>query len=146
MIVTSIVAPMPGGRINDYRNSEPRHVKLLAIGMSAEQIVRTFAESNRDNLLFFDAYHPPRLQALDEPVKGVKPNAVIVVYQNGEAAKLPFLVERTASMLSFIVLESQGAAATRDDRKLRELRAIADLYVTTSDVEFVSELVANLAS
>ena len=57
------------------------------------------------------------------------------------------LVERTASMLSFVVLETEGTHDERaESRKVRDIRAIADLFVTTTDRGFVRELVDNLAS
>jgi hypothetical protein len=50
-------------------------------------------------------------------------------------------------MLSFIVVEPNDTSVEgENNKKLRELRAVADLYVTTSDREFVAELVNNLAS
>ena len=75
------------------------------------------------------------------------PNAVIVVYQKGERAAFPFLTDRTASMLSLIVLETpEGEPNLESDRKVKQIQKVADLYVTTSDTDFVGELVDNLAS
>lgn len=84
---------------------------------------------------------------MDLPVDGIRPHAVIVVHQEGEPDRFPFRIERTASMLSFIVLEdwARDREATSEGR-MRGLRAIADLFVTTSDRDFVRELVDNLAS
>jgi hypothetical protein len=147
MIVQTFLGGRPGRRIDDYRNSSPRFVKVLGIGESARAIIEGFNESHRDNILTTGQLNPMRLEAMDEAVDGIKPNAVIVVYQKGEQVKFPFLTDRTASMLSFIVLESsEGREDGEADRKVREIQAVADLYVTTSDREFVSELVDNLAS
>jgi hypothetical protein len=86
-------------------------------------------------------------EPMDQPVNGIAPNAVVVVYSRGEQVKFPFLTDRTASMLSFIVLEDiEDRADPEVNRKVREIQAVADLYVTTSDKEFVAELVNNLAS
>jgi hypothetical protein len=75
------------------------------------------------------------------------PNAVIVVYQKGEHAAFPFLTDRTASMLSLIVLETPSDTINVEtDKKVRQIQKVADLYVTTSDTDFVHELVDNLAS
>lgn len=50
-------------------------------------------------------------------------------------------------MLSFIVLETNGMLREQSEgKKVRDIRAIADLFVTTSDRGFVKELVSNLAS
>lgn len=147
MIVQTFLGGRPGQRIDDYRNSSPRYIKVLGVGESARSIIEGFNDAHRDNILTTGRLDPMRLQAMDEPVDGVRPNAVIVVYQQGEQFKFPFLTDRTASMLSFIVLETpEGRADTDASRKVREIQAVADLYVTTSDREFVSELVDNLAS
>lgn len=146
MIEQTFLGGLPGKRIDDYRNSTPRFVKVLGIGAGAKAIIDAFNQ-RRDNILMSGPINPLGLQALDEPVDGIKPNAVIVVYEKGEEVRFPFLTDRTASMLSFIVVEPNDTSVETDgNRKLRELRAIADLYVTTSDREFVAELVDNLAS
>lgn len=147
MIVQTFLGGLPGDRITDYRNSTPRYVKLLGIGESARALVERFNDEHRDNILMSGPLNPAGLQPLDEPVNGIRPNAVIVVYEKGEDVKFPFLTDRTASMLSFIVVEPNDTSVEgENNKKLRELRAVADLYVTTSDREFVAELVNNLAS
>ena len=147
MIVQTFLGGRPGQRIDDYRNSTPRYVKVLGVGDSARAIIASFNEAHRDNILTTGDLDPKELMAMDEPVDGIRPNAVIVVYQKGDPASLPFLTERTASMLSFVVLEAPGTPLDPEaNRKVREIQAVADLYVTTSDTEFVAELVDNLAS
>ena len=147
MITQTFLGGLPGKRIEDYRNSTPRFVKVLGVGESARAIVERFNDEHRENILMSGPIDPMGLKPLDEPVNGIKPNAVIVVYAKGEDVKFPFLTDRTASMLSFVVVEPNDSGVEGDGNpKLRSLRAIADLYVTTSDREFVSELVDNLAS
>lgn len=145
MIVQSFLGNRPGLRIEDYRNSVPRHVKVLAIGRSAESIISDF-NKGRDNILLTGPLDPDRRQPMDEPVDGIRPNAVIVVYQRGEDVRFPFQTERTGSMLSFVVLEETSARSGPEVNKtLKAIQKIADLFVTTSDREFVNELVDNLA-
>ncbi|MGK9051104.1 hypothetical protein KXS03_05950 [Neorhizobium petrolearium] len=146
MIVQSFLGGRPGQRIEDYRNSVPRYVKVLAIGKSAESIIGAF-NRNRDNVLTTGPLDPDRRQPMDEPVNGIHPNAVIVVYQKGEEVRFPFQTERTASMLSFVVLEEPNARSHGEPNKtLKAIQKVADLFVTTSDQEFVGELIENLAS
>ncbi|MDB5538976.1 MAG: hypothetical protein JWQ89_703 [Devosia sp.] len=147
MITQTFLGGRPGQRIDDYRNSTPRFVKVLGVGDSARAIIERFNESHRDNIITTGALNPMRLEPMDEPVNGISPNAVIVVYQKGEHVAFPFLTDRTASMLSLIVLETpEGGSNVEADRKVRQIQAVADLYVTTSDTDFVNELVDNLAS
>jgi len=137
----------PGSRISGYRNSSPRFVKVLAVGDNAREIIDRVNEQERDNILMSGPLNPDGLQPMDEPVQGVKPHAVVVVHQQGDQDKFPFLIERTASMLSFVVLEKDGILRECDEsKKVRAIRSIADLFVTTSDPAFVGELVNNLAS
>ena len=125
MITQSFLGALPGGRIDDYRNSTPRFVKVLGVGESARAIVDHINATHAENVLTTGQLDPNELLPIDEPVEGVKPNAVIVVYQRGEAAPFPFLIERTAAMLSFIVLETNGKPSkcpeAPGNRKIREI-------------------------
>ncbi len=147
MITQTFLGARPGQRIDDYRNSAPRFIKVLGVGENARAIIERFNEAHRDNIITAGALNPMGLTPMDEPVDGISPNAVIVVYQKGERVAFPFLTDRTAAMLSLLVLESPDSeAGSEADRKVREIQKVADLYVTTSDTDFVSELVENLAS
>lgn len=137
----------PGTRIQGYRNSAPRFIKVLAVGDNARDVIDGVNARERNNVLMSGAVDPDRRQAMDEPVQGIKPHAVVVVHQQGDRDRFPFLIERTASMLSFVVLEKDGILREQEESKtVRAIRAIADLFVTTSDPAFVGELVDNLAS
>lgn len=145
MIMQTVIGRHPGRRIEGYRNSSPRFVKVLAVGPNARDIIAGVNAEHRENVLTSGAVGPGL--PMDAPVNGVTPHAVIVVHQQGEEDDFPFLIERTASMLSFIVLETSGMLHEEaEDRKVRDIRAIADLFVTTTDTGFVKELVDNLAS
>lgn len=147
MITQSLLSRHPGRRIEGYRNSQPRYVKVLGVGEAAKSIIARLNDANRDNVISSGQLNPMRLEPMDEPVNGITPNAVIVVYQKGDEAKFPFLTERTASMLSLVVLESpDGQSSPEASRRVRAIQDVADLYVTTSDTEFVHELIDNLAS
>lgn len=146
MIMQTFIS-RPGKRIDGYRNSAPRFVKVLAVGDNARDIIEAVNAADRDNVLMSGPLDPHGLQPMDEPVEGIKPHAVVVVHQQGDQDRFPFLIERTASMLSFVVLETDGVLRERqENKKVRAIRAIADLFVTTSDPAFVTELVDNLAS
>ncbi|MGQ7791201.1 hypothetical protein ACUN0C_02200 [Faunimonas sp. B44] len=147
MIVQSLISRHAGRRIDGYRNSSPRFIKVLALGPNAESVIAEVNKAERDNVLMSGRIDPGRSLPMDEPVDGKKPHAVIVVHEQGEQDQFPFLIERTASMLSFIVLENGRVFnENAENEKVRSIRAIADLFVTTSDRGFVRELVDNLAS
>ncbi len=147
MIAQTVITTRPGKRIEGYRNSIPRIIKVLAVGREARDLIEEVNAEHRDNVVVSGDLDPHRLLPMDEPVQGLRPDAVVVVHQQGEPDAFPFLIERTASMLSFIVLETSGILREKaEPRKVRDIRALADLFVTTSDRGFVRELVSNLAS
>lgn len=147
MIMQSLISRYPGTRIDGYRNSTPRIIKLLAVGPNAERLIADLNDHELDNVLMTGRIDPDRSTPMDEPVNGIRPHAVIVVHEEGETDDFPFRIERTASMLSFIVLEDGSSfVEAAASGKVRNLRAIADLFVTTTDRGFVRELVDNLAS
>ena len=147
MIVQSLISRFPGTRIEGYRNSKPRIIKLLAVGPNAAGLISDLDCHELGHVLMTGRIDPENLTPMDDPVDGVRPNAVIVVHEEGEAEYFPFLIERTASMLSLIVLLDDSSIVTRvKNDKVKELRAISDLFVTTTDRSFVRELVYNLAS
>jgi hypothetical protein len=147
MMIMQTFISRPGKRIQGYRNSAPRFVKVLAVGDNAREVIDAVNAADRENVLMTGALDPNGLQPMDEPVQGMKPHAVVVVHQQGDQDRFPFLIERTASMLSFVVLETDGVLREKqENKKVRAIRAIADLFVTTSDPGFVTELVDNLAS
>lgn len=146
-MITQTIIARPGKRIEGYKNSSPRFIKVLGVGEHVRDVITEINEEERDNVLMTGPLDPNGLQPMDEPVNGIRPHAVIVVHEQGDQDKFPFLIERTASMLSFIILETKGMLHEEaESRKVRSIRAIADLFVTTSDRGFVKELVNNLAS
>ncbi|WP_421949976.1 hypothetical protein [Pelagibacterium sp.] len=146
-MITQTIIRRPGKRIEGYRNSSPRFIKVLGVGEKVRDVIADINADERDNILMTGSLDPHGLQPMDEPVNGIKPHAVIVVHEQGDQDKFPFLIERTASMLSFVILETKGVLHEEaESNKVRSIRAIADLFVTTSDRGFVKELVSNLAS
>ena len=147
MIMQSLISRFPGTRIEGYRNSKPRIIKLLAVGPNAARLISDLDCHELGHVLMTGRIDPENLTPMDNPVDGVRPNAVIVVHEEGEVEYFPFLIERTASMLSLIMLLDDSSVVTRvENDKVKELRAISDLFVTTTDRSFVRELVYNLAS
>lgn len=133
-----------GTRIQGYRNSIPRNIKLLGASAGAQRLVADILYEGPPNLSSDQV--AAEGERLDMPVGGQVPNAVIVVHVNGEPVVSALPVLRTASMLSLVVIEADIAALTPPAPEIRALQSVADLFVTTSDRDFVAELVGNLAS
>jgi hypothetical protein len=145
MIFQTFIGRHPGKRIQGYRNSLPRYIKVIGLGKTACGIVSDLNSVDRPNVLTTGEIASRSQQALDGPINGLRPNAVIVVCQKGEDEMFPFTIDHTASMLSLIVIDAE-TPNVEESHKVREIQKVADLYVTTSNKDFVAELVENLAS
>jgi hypothetical protein len=143
--MTTIVAGRPGARVQGYRNSRPRQVKLIGLGDTARMLAEDIAAALGPGVLLgaADAALP-----LDAPVGGVQPGALVLVMHALDGAPgLPAVVERTAATLSVVLLEPPGlrpGAAAQE--ATNRIRGVADMFASTSDPDFVRDLVANLAS
>lgn len=51
MTKQTLVSRYPGSRIEGYRNSRPRVIKLIAVGPEAERLVAGLIDPDRDNVL-----------------------------------------------------------------------------------------------
>jgi hypothetical protein len=136
------------GRIGGYRNSAPRRVKLIGLGESAKAVVARIAQAGLPNVLVAPQAEDARTAALDAPVEGASPNMIVLVYRSGDRVALPRLSEQRKLLVTLVRLEDAGTDPRADarDPNAEELRAIADLFITTTDADFVLELVTNLAS
>jgi hypothetical protein len=135
-----------GGRIRNYRNSAPREVKLVGIGEGGNAAVQRVADAKLPNVLVVPAADGADLPPLDSPVWGRKPNIVVIVYRSGDPAKIPDYTEAPSVLVSFVLIEPLDRTAQGKSAEIGRLRAAADVFVTTSDEDFVFELVSNLAS
>lgn len=143
--MTNQMAARPGARVQGYRNAQPRLVKLIGLGETARALAEDIAASAGPGVLLgaADAGLP-----LDAPVGGVQPGALVVVMHALDGAPgLPDVVDRTAATLSVVLLEPPGTrpgAATQ--QAANRIRSVADMFASTSDPDFVRDLVVNLAS
>jgi len=132
------------GRIGGYRNSAPRRVKLIAVGEGAKAVVARVAQMGLPNVLLAPEVDGTCSASLDAPVEGASPNMIVLVYRSGDRVALPRLVEKPKLLVTFVLLDE--ASANAHDASAQALRAIADLFITIADGDFVLELVSNLAS
>jgi hypothetical protein len=132
------------GRIGGYRNSAPRRVKLIGVGEGATAVVARVAHMGLPNVLVAPEVDGACSASLDAPVEGTRPNMIVLVYRSGDRVALPSLVEKPKLLVTLIVLEATRASPHAAEAEA--LRAMADLFITTVDGDFVVELVSNLAS
>jgi hypothetical protein len=133
----------PGRRVVGYRNSVPRIVKLIGLGEAARVLAEDIAAASAGGVIVGPKAAPG--EPLDAAVSGIVPGAVVVVLHAREVpAQIPFVLERTAATLSVVMLDPSGDGATGNGQT--GLRNLADMFASTSDPDFVRDLVANLAS
>jgi hypothetical protein len=135
-----------GQRLQSYRNSVPREVKLIGVGQGGLEIVKRIAQARLPNVMPVALSDGAQLAPLDAPVAGRRPNIIVLVYRSGDPVVIPAIIERPAPLVSFVLLEPPCQASQGKSETVRWLRAIADVFVTTSDDDFVLDLVGNLAS
>ena len=49
-------------------------------------------------------------------------------------------------LVTFVLLQSTGSMPAAGDQRVANARGFSDLFVTTSDADYVAELIDNLAS
>jgi len=134
------------GRIDDYRNSRPRNVELIGLGGGARDVVAGIARSDFPNLMVTLQPDDKPLAPFSAPVDRSAADMIVMVYCSGDEAVVPTFTGTPRSQVTLILLEPRGAEPRSRDRRVDAMRALSDLFVTTSDREFVRELVSNLAS
>lgn len=136
----------PGSRILGYRNSRPRDVKLLGIGDGAWEAAAAVRTANLPNVSLHRQSASEPLPPLDAPQWGRLPNMIMVVYRVGDRIALPTFSVKPDPLVTFVLLEPLQHFSQGHNREVQALRSISDLFVTTSDTDFVFDLVSNLAA
>jgi hypothetical protein len=139
---------IPGMRISHYRNSARRAISLIGLGAAASDVVNRIAERGLPNVATRTCD-----TASGWPAGAGDVNMIVIVCREGDAHLFRPAAGRRDVPVTFVLL--------RDDRNTRgrpreaeldlgpELewaRACSDLFVTTSDPDYVAELMENLAS
>jgi hypothetical protein len=137
--------PIPGSRINDYRNSRQRNVRLYGLGDLGARVVGEIGRKGLPNVAVTSSRAPIGWQQVagDAPADT---NMIVIVCGEGDTALFDADDDKPDSLVTFVLLQSTRNILAVGDRKLSMARARSDLFVTTSDTEYVSDLIENLAS
>jgi hypothetical protein len=135
-------ATVPGARIDHYRNSSPRLIRLLGLGEAGSKVAAGLAERGLPNL---EVRTNTRAVGWKQAVEdSVHANMIVIVCAEGDEGLFRPEQGRPDMLVTFVLLTVNRLAA--GDQRLANARSFADLFVTTSDVDYVSELIDNLAS
>jgi hypothetical protein len=140
------LATIPGRRIGHYRNSSRRFIKLYGLGQTGATIAQSVGERGLPNVEVRTGSRPA---GWDE-IAGEKPdpatNMVVIVCGEGDEGLFRPGRERPASLVTFVLLQRQGNLLVVREECVARARGSADLFVTTSDRDYVADLIDNLAS
>jgi hypothetical protein len=134
-----------GQRIGNYRNSTPRFIKLLGLGKGGSKLAKSVADrgfANDDVTTDLASIGWSELMA-GGPCNS-RVNMVVIVCAEGDEALFKPDHARPDVMVTFVVVRP-GIDGT-ETSSFATARACSDLFVTTSDLDYVPELIANLAS
>ncbi len=138
------LAAIPGRRIGHYRNSARRHIRLYGLGQTGASVARAVGERGLANV---EVRTGVRAAGWAE-IAGGEPDTNMVVIVCGEGDEALFRPERgrPASLVTFVLLQRQGNLLVVRQDSVAQARSSADLFVTTSDRDYVADLIDNLAS
>ena len=140
------VAPVPGRRISDYRNSSPRLIRLLGLGEQGSRIARKVAARGFPNVEVVTGVRPVGWDEIASDGPGERTNMVVIVCGEGDERLFGPARGKPDMLVTFVVLKETGEAPDTDAPRLAQIRGQSDLFVTTSDADYVGDLIDNLAS
>ena len=139
-------AIVPGSRVAGYRNSSPRLIRLLGLGDAGGGVVGKVAERGLANVEVMTNARPVDWDDVATERHGAPVNMIVIVCAQGDERL--FCPERGKPdmLVTFVLLQSNGSLDAAVDRRVANARSFSDLFVTTSDPDYVSDLIDNLAS
>lgn len=144
-IAATIPTAIPGRRISGYRNSAPRTIRLLGLGERGGRIVREVARRGFGNVEVITGASPLGWDEIASDRPGGPANMVVVVCGEGDERLFSPREGKPDMLVTFVVIRRSGEVAA-DGPQVAAMRGLSDLFVTTSDADYVADLIDNLAS
>jgi hypothetical protein len=139
-------SPIPGGRIGDYRNSKQRFVRLYGLGPRGASVASDIGRAAGPNVAVKSGTQPAGWREIAGDMPDPKTNMVVIVCGEGDQALFKADDNKPDSLVTFVVLQKVSNALIAGDENFARARNQCDLFVTTSDTDYVSDLIDNLAS
>jgi hypothetical protein len=139
------LSAIPGRRIGGSRNSARRHIKLFGLGSTGASIAQAIDARGLPNV---EVRTGDRAGSWNEIAGKPDPatNMVVIVCGEGDEERFRPEPERPPSLVTFVLLQRQGNLLVVRQDSVAHARGAADLFVTTSDRDYVADLIDNLAS
>lgn len=139
---------IPGTRISNYRNSAPRAIALVGLGATASELVDRLARRGLPNVATATATRAIDWNHAVGDAAGRRPDMIVIVCGSGDAELFRPGPHRPTILVTFVLLQCGNEALRQDtfSPDAARARTHCDLFVTTSDPDYVAELIDNLAS
>ena len=137
---------IPGRRIGGYRNSAQRRVKLYGLGETGATIAQAIAARGLPNVAVRSGSRAAGWGEIAGSEPDAETNMVVIVCGEGDEGLFRPERERPSSLVTFVLLQRQGNLLVVRQDSVSRARGSADLFVTTSDRDYVADLIDNLAS
>jgi hypothetical protein len=137
---------IPGDRIAHYRNSSPRLIRLLGLGDRGGKVARIVARRGLPNVEVLTDVKPVGWKEVAKDRAGARTNMIVIVCAEGDEQLFRPEHGKPDMLVTFVLLQSTGNLLAAGEQGVANVRGFSDLFVTTSDADYVSELIDNLAS
>jgi hypothetical protein len=137
---------IPGNRIDHYRNSSPRLIRLLGLGDRGGKVAGIVARRGLPNVEVLTDANPVGWKEIANVRAGGRTNMIVIVCAEGDERLFRPEHGKPDMLVTFVMLQSVGDPHAAGEHRVANVRGFSDLFVTTSDVDYVSELIDNLAS
>ncbi|HEY3656778.1 MAG TPA: hypothetical protein VGL34_17550 [Steroidobacteraceae bacterium] len=137
---------LPGTRIGHNRNSSPRRIKLLGLGEKGGMVARKVAKRGLPNVQVLTDAKPVGWKEIAATGAEAQTNMIVIVCAEGDERLFRPEHGKPDMLVTFVVLQRIGDPHAAGDQRVANVRGFSDLFVTTSDADYVSELIDNLAS
>jgi hypothetical protein len=151
---TTASTAIPGMRIPNYRNSARRAIRLIGLGAAASEQAGRIGQRGLPNVAIMTRNAGIDWPAIVGDGTDRDLNMIVIVCHEGDVGLFRPVGDRPDVLVTFVLLQSKsdllalGAPGLEPDfgPHLERARASSDLFITTSDGDYVSELIDNLAS
>ena len=138
-------ARIPGDRIAGYRNSLPRRIRLFGLGERGSRVAHEIAgRAHRNVEVAMDGRPIGWKEIIGE--QSERADMVIVVCREGDERLFRPAHGKPNVLVTFVVLQDATQAPEAQETLAAQIRGLSDLFVTTSDPDYVGDLIENLAS
>jgi hypothetical protein len=137
---------IPGDRIGHYRNSSPRLIRLLGLGDAGAKVAHAVSKRGLPNVEVVTNAKPVGWNELADERPGERVNMLVIVCAEGDEPLFRPERGKPDMLVTFVLLQSTGSMPAAGDQRVANARGFSDLFVTTSDADYVAELIDNRAS